>query len=293
MANWNVKHQASTGAPWIKYARYDWGDVIEGSAEQLRALGLGMGLPYPGEPGGPKRRMTVRGPNGENVSIRAEDTQYAAHVTFVGWPKSPWIKGEPEQPTRFPGVSYRPHCWADEYTGTADALVAAGLVPVGCFPGMPGMRKMRVSIFADGTLPGGGPTANHARAKDPGARSVERAAGARFCVSVYVDSAEHERRRAADHAKENAWTSMVRGLPKPPMLHPLGAPSTWSPTPGPTRNARQIQRQASTPLFDLNPATAAEKEAFENHAMKSLRDLVDFTQTSEYEPWPTRSLSHG
>lgn len=250
----NVRHQAPS-ATWSRYSRYDWGDVIEGTADQLRALGLGCGQPYPGEAGGPKRRMTVHGPNGESVRIKSEGSEFCAHVCFAGWPESP---SEPDQPSGFRGVSYRPSWWTDKYTGTADALVAAGLVPAGHFPGMAGMRKVRVTIFADGTLPGGAPTANSSRRNQPGARCVEQVSRSLFRVEIYIDDAEHERRDAAGRAKDEAWSALVRGLPRPPMLSPLGASATWSPTASPARTTHAHREDISMANVTLLPTAAAE-----------------------------------
>lgn len=70
--------------------------------------------------------------------------------------------------------------------------MAAGLVPRGHFPGLPGMRKGRVTIFTNGSLPEGRHTVVHQRAREPGARRVERAPGNRFVVRVNADYDEAE-----------------------------------------------------------------------------------------------------
>jgi len=78
------------------------------------------------------------------------------------------------------------HDHYDEYVGTAHQLAGAGLVGLHQFPGQPGMRKHRVTIFADGTVPGGAPTAVWPQRRAPGAKEVTRGSRGRYRVLVYV-----------------------------------------------------------------------------------------------------------
>lgn len=67
-----------------------------------------------------------------------------------------------------PGVKRQQFEHADQFVGTAEALAAAGLVRLEQLPGAPGMPKVSVRVFPDGTVPSG-----------PGAYRQHREAGAR------------------------------------------------------------------------------------------------------------------
>ncbi|GAB2912198.1 hypothetical protein GCM10027278_36070 [Paralcaligenes ginsengisoli] len=205
-------------SPGVKYSECLWGDLIVGTKEQLQALSLGVGLAFPGEPGGPKRTLNVRDPRGYKAEIsnlyHEDDDLFTVHLYFPNWPKSP----EPEWKPAFAGVKKCEHTWGDEYTGSAEALVAAGLVPVGHFPGQPGMRKTRVTILPDGTLPSGPPTTNPRLAKFPGARKIARASVSLYRVQIHGPEDECSRRWMASMAAKEEWRRKVRALPRPHRL---------------------------------------------------------------------------
>jgi hypothetical protein len=115
--------------------------------------------------------------------------------------------------------------WCDEYVGTADALVAASLVPVGHFPGLPGMRKTSVTIYADGTTPVFPVHAvNTKRTSEPGARTIVKLAGDRFKVSVCLSKDESEARGRRMRAASDEWERQIAMLPRPPSLLEFMAP---------------------------------------------------------------------
>lgn len=214
-----MKAEASD-APRLRYSQEDWGDLIRGTKEQLQALGLGVGLAYPGEPGGPKRAMTVRDPRGYKARISRGDRydgRFCVRLEFPNWPKQPLWRSS-EWKSAFPGVMRCERGWFDEYVGRAEDLAAAGLVRVNQLPGQPGMRKMRVTIFPDGTLPSGAPTVAHHQSRMPGARWIERASASSYRVCFRLPDEEVERRRAAARLAEDAWRQEVRALPRPPRL---------------------------------------------------------------------------
>lgn len=56
-------------AACVGYTECDWGDLIEGTKEQLQALELGIGLAFPGEVGGPQIELKVRDSRGYPVRV--------------------------------------------------------------------------------------------------------------------------------------------------------------------------------------------------------------------------------
>jgi hypothetical protein len=210
----------STLNPKVKYEYMPWGEIISGSKEALQRLGIAIGMAFPGEAGAPKRCLRTRDPRGFPVRINKSywGEDYSACIDLPGR----------ERPEHAPGIAFAPgvvmqeryHCSA--YTGTADALVTAGLVLPGQFPGEPGMRKVIVTIFADGTLPSGAPTIRHRRADEPGAKRVQRASKATYQVSVNVSEDESERRREAYFAARDKYEAKMRALPRPTPLSLAG-----------------------------------------------------------------------
>lgn len=84
--------------------------------------------------------------------------------------------------------------WADEYVGSAEALIAAGLVRECELPGQPGNGSTMVTFSADGQRLGQG----HVRdARKEGRRQIRKMSRLNFVVTVHVDDEEQRRRRAA------------------------------------------------------------------------------------------------
>ena len=93
-----------------------------------------------------------------------------------------------------PGVVKTEWGRGDEYVGTIDALVSASLAKWQHFPGMPGMRKLKVRIDANGVPIGGPPTAFTPRIYEPGASLIERAGATRFRITVNLSAEENAAR---------------------------------------------------------------------------------------------------
>lgn len=227
----------------IMYTECDWGDAIAGSKEQLQALGLGVGMAFPGEVAGPRRVLHVRDPRGypSKIYIGYGDHAFIACVRFPHLPIRP---GSERRVLTIKNLRKFEYCWFDEYTGTANDLVSAGLVRLDQLPGKPGMRKVRVRIFPDGTLPAGPRTNNHAENHMPGARCIERASLSTYRISIVVSEDEKERRRTAGAVAEDAWVREVRALPRPARLQPIGHGKLtgWAPSVGPAATSRAATR---------------------------------------------------
>lgn len=202
------------------YHQYDWGDLIEGTKAQLQALGLGSGLPFPGEPGAPKRSMRVRDRRGYKCEIRlgyGDPTGiFNARVYFPNWPERPAREKSAEFP--HPGVRKTLSWRWDSFKGSMTDLVAAGLALPNQFPGQPGMRKCCVTIFADGAVASGPPTANYRKRHEPGARWIQRISAHSFEICIVISHEEAERRREKYREEEALWEQALRGLPRPPKL---------------------------------------------------------------------------
>lgn len=91
-------------------------------------------------------------------------------------------------PAELVGVRRRESLCCDEYLGTAEALVAAGIIDMHLLPGQPGQPKTRVRF--------NGGKQRHVSRKFPDLYMVTRE-GAKFRVQKRVSEAEYERRRAA------------------------------------------------------------------------------------------------
>lgn len=210
----------------LSYRVHSWGECIAGSAAQLRALGIGEYERFPGEDGGPKRALNTRDPRGFEVKVTRcyawEKYEYEAFVYFLGRKQMRELCSF-KQVTFSPGVMLRRCIWTDDYTGTAAALLDAGLVQPGQFPGDAGMRKTVVRIYADGQVLSGPPTSNHADSKAPGARRIARTGAETFCVSVYVNEETASGRRRDDERELKLAELTMRLLPRPSRLDAAGS----------------------------------------------------------------------
>ena len=208
-----------TVAP-IRYEQYRWGDHVTGTKEQLQSLGLAMGRLFPGEVGGPKRTLTIQDPRGFGTDIKRERDS----DRFVAWIRFPGRERLEEPVQGFAtGVTLRQFLWCDEYRGAGDALVAAGLCRAEQFPGQPGMRKTCVTIFPDGTMATGAPTANHPQSREPGAKSIVRRGVNTFEVVVKIASEQAYLREVAWKQQEREWEARLDALPRPAPLTSLHA----------------------------------------------------------------------
>jgi len=216
----------------FEYCELIWGDCIYGTKPQLQELGIAVGLAFPGEPDGPKRTLRVLDPRGfpttvksvpvfESVPVWKGEGVYCARIIFPGRER------KQEQWTDCaPGVRMcSDSSWCDEYVGTAVALAAAGLVRLDQLPGQPGMRKFRVTILPDGSLPIGAPTANCAEARKPGTKTIERASKTTYAVFVRVSEEVTLTRDEKERCAATEYEERMEALPRPAPLTAKIAPA--------------------------------------------------------------------
>jgi hypothetical protein len=142
------------------------------------------------------------------------DGVFSASISFPGRDRP-----EPGRVTDFaPGVSKREGLWGDVFTGTAESLISAGLVRRDQLPGQPGMRKVTVTILADGSLPKGAPTANCPEADEPGAIRISRKTKTLYEVCIRVSDEEEQRRRDEYSRADREWEARMMSLPRPAPL---------------------------------------------------------------------------
>lgn len=203
----------------LEYRQLLWGDLIYGTKDQLQNIGLAEGLLFPGEMGGPKRTLNVTDPRGFITKIEKSIWKgadiYSASISFPGRDQS---EGKLLQSFAEGVTKNEECCWYDEYIGTAVALSAAGLIRVDQLPGMPGMRKVRVTILSDGTLPLGAKTSNCPRAREPGAKWIEKASKTTYRVFVIIPKDEEELRMEKRKHEKAEWESRLSALPRPAPL---------------------------------------------------------------------------
>lgn len=201
----------------FKYSQLPWGDLIYGTKDQLQSIGIAVGMPFPGEPCGVKRTLYVLDPRGFRTRIEkaffGSEGFYSASIPFPG------RKRDAEQWEDFPcGVrKCSTYSLVDKYIGTADALVAAGLVRADQLPGKPGMRKVRVTILPDGSVQMGA-TSNCSEARNPGAKLIEVAPKNTFRVSVLIQKDEARNRSEESNRANLEWEARMRALPRPAPL---------------------------------------------------------------------------
>ena len=208
----------TTTTPSLEYRQYEWGDRIVGTKAELQSLGIGVGIAFPGEDGANKREMTTKDPRGYRVKVYSGgDDRFIASLIFPNWPKEP--RGIGPEVEAFPGVQRQEfYVDRDRYIGTAEALVAAGLVAADRFPGMPGMRKGCVWIYADGSLPPSQNRTEWVRSREPGARYVERVTRDRYSVIVRIAEDEAARRSDALARAKAEWRAALAAMPRPAPL---------------------------------------------------------------------------
>lgn len=202
----------------LEYKQLPWGDLIYGTKEQLQGIGIAAGMAFPGEPNGPKRSLRVTDPRGLTAKVEASTWRgegiFNASISFPG-------RDRPEHGhvnDFAPGVSKLAAPWGDVFTGTAESLSSAGLVRRDQLPGQPGMRKVTVTILADGSFPKGAPTANCREADEPGAIRISRKSKALYEVCIRVSDEEEQRRRDENFRADREWEARMMSLPRPTPL---------------------------------------------------------------------------
>ena len=201
----------------LEYNRMPWGDLIYGTKYQLRNIGIGVDTQFPGEAGNSKRRVTVKDPRGFRCQIEncdhLEEGVFSATIRFPG--REP---PQPEYEAFAPGVRRLENIWSDDYVGTAEDLVAAGLIELTQLPGQPGMRKAVVTILPDGSVPTGSAKTKNRGINDPGAKRIMRASKTTYLVSVLVESHERARRHEASAQNRCDWEERMCAMSQPPRL---------------------------------------------------------------------------
>ena len=187
--------------------------------ERLQALGVGVGLAFPGEANGPKRQLNSTDPRGFKCEIT--DGSYKSAGTYCASIHFP-DRDQPEALgdwTYFADGVQRKACWStDEFVGTADDLISAGLVPPGHFPGCPGMRKTIVTILPNGSIHNVANATKHSDSKNPGAKWITRASKGKFSVDLFIPKELSELRLQTVHKARDEWEKKMDSLPRPPRI---------------------------------------------------------------------------
>lgn len=219
----------------LHYDQHPWGDLLYGSKKQLQAIGIGRDVDYPGEGEVMRRQITVLDPRGFKARI-----EHASEDRF--WVSIP-LPGR-ERPTLArsvfaSGVTLQTHAGGDEYTGSAGALIAAGLVRPDQMPGQPGLQKTQSSVGVDGnTIHKSSRDASVERSQ-VGVKRIRKISATRFTVTVRISEVEHERRYAIARAAEEDWLQRMEALPRPaPLVLPEAAQFGHATKPG-TRRVSQ------------------------------------------------------
>lgn len=208
---------------FFQYKELLWGDLIYGTKHLLQKIGIGKGVLFPGEEGGPKKKFSTVDPRGFGCVVAEASHMgneiFSASIRFPGRERQ---YGLSDWEYFAPGVQRKVIHWSDEFIGTADDLIAASIVPPGYFPGLPGMRKTRVTILPDGSLPQGAPTSNFCRSeRGAGTKSIERASRTKFRVTLTIPEELAEQRSEAFAKADAEWEQKMLHLPRPPRLDAL------------------------------------------------------------------------
>ena len=197
----------------IEYTHTRWGELICGTKEQLRSLGIGIDVLFPGEGGKKHRAISVIDPRGFKTKIEhcghKKEGIFAASIEFPGrgFPRGKW---EPF----LPGIRMKESAWEDLYIGTAKALSDAGLAHPDKFPGWPGMGKTQVTIYPDEMAA----TEKTVTSCPTGRKIIKRVSKLHYEVSIRVSDEEGKRRRIAYKKLEEDWEKKMDALPRPAPL---------------------------------------------------------------------------
>lgn len=197
----------------FSYRLLPWGDLIGGTRQELQDLGLAVGQAFPGETGGPKRRLKIIDPRGFPGKIDRWQIDAGVYLCSISFPdrRAAYDGLIPSPEVIAPGVVKRTCIWWDEFVGTAEALIAAGLVAETQLPGQPGRPKVSVSLSADGTRIGG-------PGSPPWAKRIQKDPRHKFTVQVSISEHEGECRRDEIHRSEDALEALLATWPRPAPL---------------------------------------------------------------------------
>ncbi len=122
------------------------------------------------------------------------------------------------------GVDCRQDFAFDRYRGSADALIAAGLIEQHQLPPQPGRNPGRATFFPDGAPV---PPGHGGVPREEGYKVIKEAGEGRYAVDIYVSKEEHRRRwinRPADiYETPDHWSG--DGLKE--QLLQAGVPRSW------------------------------------------------------------------
>lgn len=209
----SATNQSASAGEYFRYFEQPWGDLIYASKSCLQTLGIGVGAPFPGDPGGPKRCCSFVDPRGFPCKVSAAAGHGLGSGIFVARIEFP-DRCLPDHQKRYfaPGV-YRETCiWTDDFVGSAADLVACGLVPADCFPGLPGMNKEVVTILPDGSLLTG-------RGRRPvETRRILRQGKRNYRVSIKIPDELGQQRLEEYHRDRQIRDERLMALPRPPRI---------------------------------------------------------------------------
>lgn len=187
----------------FRHGRYEWGEVFSGTKEELQAAGFAIGVPFPGEAGANKTKLTIAGVKGfarvsirkvfeygSDIGRRVHKGLFDVHAHYLH--EDLW-KPYRKNPTVYaPGVTRHECVRGDVYTGTAAALVACGIATMEQLPGSPNCGKVRTTFLPDGRRVAKGGSGAYYLA---GSKCV-RQNGTVVVVEIVVDESIREARRA-------------------------------------------------------------------------------------------------
>lgn len=212
----------------------DWGVAFVGTKAELQAAGFGVGVVFPGEPGGKKKSTVLPACNGfpKIDVVLYGDCKYLGEptqTTLQNYVVSAYYLADRHketrifEPTPWPGVSLHHSTWSDVYRGAMSAMVAANLVAAWQFPGQPGCGKVRTTFSRDGKRV----TLGSNTASQEGNRTV-LVAGKQFEVWIQVGEAERDMRHARwsadfdarrDRAAQDVAALFLQHQAQPPKHH--------------------------------------------------------------------------
>lgn len=208
-----------------RYESYCWGEVIEGDKAFVQSFGIGVGRAFPGEPYAPPRALRLVDRRGFKVTVtrghaNEHRAEFRVRIPYPNIPPAPEFAAQTELAG---GATFIRDWFADRYVGTQSALIAAGVILHGQFPGDPGMGKFRVTILSTGEVAVGRMARCGRAARRPGTKWVERIGNDRFEVRIMLDPYERDIRHSKVRQVEADWLRMVeRTYRKPPRLTQVG-----------------------------------------------------------------------
>jgi hypothetical protein len=194
-------------------------ESIYGSKDELQALGLAEGRLFPGEPGGPKRKLSVTDPRGFPCTIARSPG--GGEGRFYAFIRTSEIEAPPALPRHDAGHGVGLCCptWGDLYEGPADGLMALGLIGPEHLPEPVGSGNARVVVQPDGQI-----LRNLQRRTvetPPGTMVVSRLQKPGWLqVAMHVSREEEERRHDAKRAAWVDYHARMRAVPRPAPLVP-------------------------------------------------------------------------